>query len=97
MNPSISNKRVGVMDDDHWSNGRGVDDEDNDDAARGAGCSGDILATDLDLQLDGLFLTAAANHLFNPATVAGKAAAACRAQERRTEVRTKSGILKGGR
>jgi hypothetical protein len=31
--------------------------------------------------------------------VAGKAAAAaaCRAQERRTEVRTKSGTLKGGR
>jgi hypothetical protein len=30
--------------------------------------------------------------------MAGKAAAAaCRAQERRTEVRTKSGTLKGGR
>jgi hypothetical protein len=29
--------------------------------------------------------------------VAGKAAVACRAQERRTEVRTKSGTLKGGR
>ncbi|KFZ10846.1 hypothetical protein V502_07890 [Pseudogymnoascus sp. VKM F-4520 (FW-2644)] len=68
MNPSISNKNVGVIDNNHWSNGRGGDDEEDDDAARGAGCSGNVLTTDLDSQLDGLSLTAAANHLFNPAT-----------------------------
>lgn len=67
INPRISSQWVGCMVVNHWSSGRNSDDED-DGAAGGAGCFGDVLAADPDSQLDGLSLKTAAN---NPATIPG--------------------------
>ncbi|KAH7403065.1 hypothetical protein BKA64DRAFT_668265 [Cadophora sp. MPI-SDFR-AT-0126] len=65
--------KPGISNDGGVSNGRCVDDEDDAAAAaaRGAGCSGNILATNMDSQLKGLSLKAAESHLFKPTTTPG--------------------------